>query len=403
MKFLTIDDFDFKGKTVFLRVDMNCPIDPDTLEISGTKRIEEIIETINSLNNAKIVIASHQGRVGNKDYTSMEKHAEVLQKLLNRKVTYVNDVIGSAAQNEIKKLNDGEILLLDNLRLCAEENYEFSGSNAAKTIMIRRLSKLLDLCVLDSFPSAHRSHPSIVGFPYVLPACAGRLVEKEVKKLDEIMSVAKAPHVLVLGGKKVEDRLEAIRLLIENGRADHVLLTGLIGNVFLRAQGRIRSTIGIKREDEIVAKAHTLIGEFPDVFSTPVDVAIEQDGKRVELDIRELNKDDEIYDLGPKTIEHYGKIISEAGTVFISGPAGFFEKEDFGYGTKALLEAVAASKATTIVSGGHLSSALKKFGLVEKITHISTAGGALVRYLTATKLPMIKALEESAEKYKAKK
>ena len=403
MKFLTIDDFDFKGKTVFLRVDMNCPIDPDTLEISGTKRIEEIIETINSLNSAKIVIASHQGRVGNKDYTSMEKHAEVLEKLLNRKVTYVNDVMGSAAQNEIKKLNDGEILLLDNLRLCAEENYEFSGSNAAKTIMVRRLSKLLDLCVLDSFPSAHRSHPSIVGFPYVLPACAGRLVEKEVKKLDEIMGVAKAPHVLVLGGKKVEDRLEAIRLLIENGRADHVLLTGLIGNVFLRAQGRIRSTLGIKREDEIVAKAHTLIGEFPDVFSTPVDVAVEQNGKRVELDIRELNKDDEIYDLGPKTIEHYGKIISEAGTVFISGPAGFFEKEDFGYGTKALLEVVAASKATTIVSGGHLSSALKKFGLVEKITHISTAGGALVRYLTATKLPMIKALEESAEKYKTKK
>jgi len=403
VKFLTIDDFDFKGKTVFLRVDMNCPIDPDTLEISGTKRIEEIVETINSLNNAKIVIASHQGRVGNKDYTNMEKHAEVLQKLLNRKVTYVNDVIGSAAQNEIKKLNDGEILLLDNLRLCAEENYEFSGSNAAKTIMVRRLSKLLDLCVLDSFPSAHRSHPSIVGFPYVLPACAGRLVEKEVKKLDEIMNVANAPHVLVLGGKKVEDRLEAIRLLIENGRADHILLTGLIGNVFLRAQGRIRSTLGIKREDEIVAKAHTLIGEFPDVFSTPVDVAIEQNGKRVELDIRELNKDDEIYDLGPKTIEHYGKIISEAGTVFISGPAGFFEKEDFGYGTKALLEVVAASKATTIVSGGHLSSALKKFGLVEKITHISTAGGALVRYLTATKLPMIKALEESAEKYKSKK
>jgi len=217
------------------------------------------------------------------------------------------------------------------------------------------------------------------------------------------MGVAKAPHVFVLGGKKVEDRLEAIRLLIENGRADHVLLTGLIGNVFLRAQGRIRSTLGIKREDEIVAKAHTLIGEFPDVFSTPVDVAIEQNGKRVELDIRELNKDDEIYDLGPKTIEHYGKIISEAGTVFISGPAGFFEKEDFGYGTKALLEVVASSMATTIVSGGHLSSALKKFGLVEKITHISTAGGALVRYLTATKLPMIKALEESAEKYKAKK
>ena len=402
MKFLTIDAFDFKGKTVFLRVDMNCPIDPETSEISGTKRIEETVETIDSLNNAKIVIASHQGRVGNKDYTGMEKHAEVLEKLLGRSVTYVSDVMGTAAQNEIKKLDNGEILLLDNLRLCAEENYEFSGSNAAKTIMVRRLSKLLDFCVLDSFPSAHRAHPSIVGFPYTLPSCAGRLVEKEVKKLDEIMSVTKAPHVLVLGGKKVEDRLEAIRLLIENGRADHVLLTGLIANVFLRAQGRIKSSLRIKREDEIVAKAHTLIGKFPDVFSTPVDVAIEQNGNRVEMDIRELNKDDEIYDLGPKTIEHYGRIISGAGTVFISGPAGFFEKENFGYGTKALLENVANSMATTIVSGGHLTSALKKFGLAEKITHTSTAGGALVRYLTGTKLPMIQALEESAEKYRSK-
>ena len=402
MKFLTIDDFDFKGKTVFLRVDMNCPIDPETLEISGTKRIEETIETIDSLNNAKIVIASHQGRVGNKDYTGMENHAKVLEKMLGRNVIYVSDVMGAAAQDQIKKLDDGEILLLDNLRLCAEENYEFSGSDAAKTIMVRRLSKLLDFCVLDSFPSAHRAHPSIVGFPYVLPSCAGRLVEKEVKKLDEIMSVTKSPFVLVLGGKKVEDRLEAIRLLIENGRADHVLLTGLIGNVFLRAQGRIRSTLGIKREDEIVAKAHTLIGEFPDVFSTPVDVAIEQNGNRVELDIRELNKDDIIYDLGPKTIEHYSKIIFGAGTVFISGPSGFFEKENFSYGTKALLEAVASSMATTIVSGGHLTSALKKFGLAEKITHTSTAGGALVRYLTGTKLPMIQALEESAEKYRSK-
>ena len=402
MEFLTIDDFDFKGKTVFLRVDMNCPIDTETLEISGTERIEEIVETIYALNNAKIVIASHQGRVGNKDYTGMEKHAKILEKLLDRKVTYVSDVMGTAAQNEIKKLNDGEILLLENLRLCAEENYEFSGSNAAKTIMVKRLSKLLDFCVLDSFPSAHRAHPSIVGFPYVLPSCAGRLVEKEVKKLDEIMGVTKAPFVLVLGGKKVEDRLEAIRLLIENGRADHVLLTGLIGNVFLRAQGRIRSSLGIKREEEIVAKAHTLIGEFPDVFSTPVDVAIEQNGSRVELDIRELNKNDKIYDLGPKTIEHYGKLISGAGTVFISGPAGFFEKENFGYGTKALLENVANSMATTIVSGGHLSSALKKFGLVEKITHVSTAGGALVRYLAGTKLPMIQSLEESAKKFRDK-
>jgi len=400
MRFLTIDDFDFKGKTVFLRVDMNCPIDPETLEISGTKRIEETVETIDSLKDSKIVIASHQGRVGNKDYIGMEKHAKVLEELVNRKIKYIDDIMGSAAQNEIKKLNDGEILLLDNLRLCAEENYEFSNSDAEKTIMVKRLAKLFDACILDSFPSAHRAHPSIVGFSNILPVCAGRIVEREIKKLDEIMAVSKAPHVIILGGKKVDDRLEAIRLLIENGRAENVLLTGLIASVFLRAQGRIKSSLGINREDETVAKAHMLIGEYPDVFSTPVDVAIEQNGKRVELDIRELNRDDQIFDLGPKTIEHYSKIISGGGTVFISGPAGFFEKEGFDYGTKALLEAVANSMATTIVSGGHLTSALKKFGLAEKITHISTAGGALVRYLTGKKLPMIQSLEESAKKFR---
>ena len=399
---LTLDDFDLKGKTVFLRVDMNCPIDPDTLEILGTKRIEETIETLESLKDAKVVVASHQGRVGNNDYTGMDKHAKVLEKLINRKIKYVEDTIGKAAQDAIKDLEDGDILVLDNLRLCAEENYEFSPENAAKTIMVSRLSKLFDLCVLDSFPSAHRSHPSIIGFPQVLPACAGRIVEREVRNLDEIMTVAKAPHVIVLGGSKVPDRLEAIKQLIQNGRADHVLLTGLIGNVFMRAQARIKSPLGLKREEEVVAKAHTLIGEYPDVFATPVDIAIDKDGERVEMDVREMGKGDKIFDLGPKTIEYYSKLISGAGTVFISGPAGFFEKENFSYGTKALLNSVANSMATTIVSGGHLTTALKQQGLADKINHISTAGGALVLYLTGEKLPMIKALEDAATKFNTK-
>ena len=402
VKVLTLDDFDLKGKTVFLRVDMNCPIDPNTMEISGTKRIEEAIETLQSLKEAKVVVASHQGRVGNDDYTGMAKHAKVLEKLMNREIKYVEDTIGEAAQDAIKNLQDGDILLLDNLRLCAEENYEFSSEDAANTIMVKRLASLFDLCVLDSFPSAHRSHPSIVGFPQVIPACAGRIVEREVRNLDEIMTVAKAPHVIVLGGSKVPDRLEAIKMLIKNGRADHVLLTGLIANVFMRAQARIKYSLGIKKEDEVVAKAHALIGEYPDVFATPVDVAVDKDGARVEMDVRELQTGDKIYDLGPKTVEYYSKLISGAGTVFISGPAGFFEKENFSFGTKALLDSVANSMATTLVSGGHLTSVLKQQGLEEKINHISTAGGALVLYLTGEKLPMIKALEAAAMKYRTK-
>ena len=397
MRVKTIDDFETDGKTVFLRVDMNCPMGEGGMP-AGTKRIEEAAQTVRDLAGAKVVVASHQGRVGNSEYTGMAGHAGVLGRMLGKKIDYVEDVIGSAAQEAIRSMAPGQILVLDNLRLCAEENYEFSPADAARTVMVRRLSGLFDLCVLDSFPSAHRSHPSIIGFAQVLPSCAGRIVEREVGHLDRIMTVAKAPHAVVLGGSKVYDRLEAIRHLIKNGRADHVLLTGVIGNVFMRAQGRIRAPLGIAREDEAVSRAHKLIGEYPDVFSTPVDVATDKDGERLELDVRDLGPGEAIYDLGPKTIDHYNRIISGAGTVFMSGPAGNFESERFSYGTRSLLEGVAGSMATTIVSGGHLSHALKKYGLAGRIDHVSTAGGALVLYLTGKRLPMIAALEEAASR-----
>ena len=145
-----------------------------------------------------------------------------------------------------------------------------------------------------------------------------------------------------------------------------------------------------------------MIGEHPDVFSVPVDIAVDRNGKRVEIDVRELAKDDQILDLGPKTVEYYLKSIQSAGTVFMSGPPGFFENENFKFGTEALLTGVANSFATTIVSGGHLTAALKRYGLAEKINHISTAGGALVLYLTGAKLPMIQALEEAAVRYRSK-
>ncbi|HEX9846037.1 MAG TPA: phosphoglycerate kinase, partial [Candidatus Nitrosotenuis sp.] len=244
VKILTLADFDLKGKTVLLRVDMNCPIDPQTGQISGAKRIEEVTETINALNDAKVVVVSHQGRVGNTDYIGMSEHAKILEKLLGKKIKYVEDVIGALAQEEIKKMKAGEIILLDNLRFCAEENYEFTPEDAANTIMVKRLGGLFDLCVLDSFPSAHRAHPSLVGFSHIIPACAGKIVEREVRKLDEIITIAKAPHVIVLGGSKITDRLEAIKMLIKRGRADYILLTGLIANVFMRAQARIKYPLG---------------------------------------------------------------------------------------------------------------------------------------------------------------
>jgi len=396
VKIRTLDDFDIKGKTVLLRVDMNVPIDPKTKQITGSKRIEDVAITVNALNGAKIVIISHQGRVGRNDFVGMENHAKELEKFCSKKVKYVCDVIGTHAQNEIKNMKNDEILLLDNLRMCAEENYEFTLEESAKTIMVQRLKDLFDLFVLDSFPSAHRTHPSLVGFAQVLPTCAGKLVEKEVKQLENILTVAKSPFVIILGGSKVDDRLKALKMLIEKERANHVLLTGIIANVFLRAQGRIKFPLGIKNEDRLVSEAHSLIGEYPDVFSTPVDIAVNKNDERIEIDVRDLNKDDQIFDVGQKTLDYYSKMIFGAGTVFISGPAGFFEKENFQFGTKSLLESVANSMATSIVSGGHLTFALKKYDLADKVNHVSTAGGALVRYITGQKLPMIKCLEDAA-------
>ncbi len=393
MKILTLEDFDTSKKTVFLRVDMNCPIEPDTSKIIEFSRIEEACESINALKESKVVVASHQGRVGRYDYIDMHQHAEILSRLLNRRVEFVEDVIGPEARKMIKNMNDGEILLLDNLRFCAEENYEYSFSEAANTVMVKRLADYFDVCVLDCFPSAHRAHPSIVGFSHKLPALAGKIVAREVNTLDEILTISKSPFVVVLGGAKVSDRLEAIDTLVSSGRADKVLLTGLISLVFLKALGQLKN---LDQDDSQVEKAKKLLTKYPNIIEVPLDYAINNNGERKEKDVKELEKEDKALDIGHKTIKHYSKIINSAGTVFMSGPAGAFEKEDYAYGTKELLDVIASSFCTSIISGGHLNAALHRYKLAEKIDHISTAGGALVLYLAGKRLPMLESLKEAA-------
>ncbi|MEM3652595.1 MAG: phosphoglycerate kinase, partial [Nitrososphaerales archaeon] len=364
-------------------------------------RIMEAAVTIKDLSNSKVVVMSHQGRVGRYDYIPLEQHAEALSKVLGKEVKFVDDVFGPAAREAISSLQDNQVLLLDNLRFTAEENVEYTPEAAANTYLVRKLAPLFDACVLDAFPTAHRSSPSIVGFAEVLPTCGGRLIVKELKTLNRILKVAKGPYVAVLGGAKVSDRIEAVETLISNKRADKVLLCGLLANVFLRAVGKLRMPLGIDKEEQYVKKAHTLLDEYPDVFEFPSDVAVERSGERVEVRLEDLREDEAVYDIGHKTVENYSKIIRGAGTVFMSGPPGFFEKEGFGYGTESLLRSMASSFATTIVSGGHLSAALQKFGIKEWIDHVSTAGGALVLYLAGKRLPLIEALYKAARRWQA--
>ena len=398
LKMLSIDDIDTKGKTVFLRVDMNTPIDPKTGKLMEFNRIKEASVTIRDLKKSKVVVASHQGRVGRNDFISLEQHAEALANFLGYEVKFVDDIFGPTARKKIDSLSIGEVLLLDNLRLSAEENKEYIPKDAAKTMLVQRLYKLFDVCVLDSFPTAHRSCPSIVGFSELLPSCGGRIVEKELKALNKLLNVAKGICATVLGGAKISDRLEAIDTLIANNRADKVLLTGTVGNVFLKASGQLDAKLGIDDEVKHVKQAKKLLTNHPNVFEMPKDVAIMSNGSRVEVLIKELKPNDKILDIGSMTIDNYSRIIRSSGTIFMSGPPGMFEDNRFSKGTEELLRAMASSFGTTIVSGGHLSAALERIGRKELIDHVSTAGGALVLFLAGKKLPLLEALDKSARK-----
>jgi len=394
----TIEDLAPNGKTVFLRVDMNIPVHPETGSLLEHTRIEEAAVTIRDLANCRLVVASHQGRVGREDYISLAKHAQVLRSILGRDIRFVEDVFGPTAIAEISSLEPGDILLLDNLRFVAEENMEFSPENAARTVFVQKLCKYFSACVLDAFPTAHRAHPSIVGLSHLLPTAGGRLVVKELKALNRLARVAKGPFTTVLGGSKVSDRLEAIEALIQNKKADKVLLSGLVANLFLKSTGKIKNSLDANEQAPLLAKVRSLLNDYPEAFELPLDLAIKKDGDRVEVGINELQSDSHILDIGSRTIDHYSRIIRSSGTVFMSGPPGAFEIQGFGKGTEDLLRAMASSYATTIVSGGHLSAALKLFGVRDSIDHVSTAGGALVLYLAGRKLPLVEALEKAGER-----
>jgi len=398
-KMLTIEDVELEGKRVFVRVDINTPVHPETGQLIEQTRLEEAAITIRDLPKSKVVVASHQGRIGRSDYIGMEKHAAILARILGKKVEYIEDVYGPAAKEAIGKLRNGQVMMLDNLRFTAEENQEFKPGDASKTIFVQRLKGHLDACVLDAFPTAHRSSPSIVGFADILPTCAGRVVAKELRSLERIFAIEKGPYVTVLGGAKVADRIEAIDALIANNRADKVLLSGVVGLLFLKALGRYYGDLDVDGEQKLVPRAKQLLNDYPETFELPIDVAIKVDGERREVEASGLAADYEVLDIGRRTVDHYSRLIKGAGTVFMSGPPGAFEYDGFSEGTEGLLRAMGSSLGTTIVSGGHLSAALHKLKIQESIDHVSTAGGALVQYLAGKRLPLIDALERAAVRW----
>jgi phosphoglycerate kinase len=404
VKYLTLDDVKVKDKVVLLRVDFNSPVDPESKKIIDDARIRAHGETtIKELaeKGAKVVILAHQGRKGDPDFIPLKQHAEILSKVLGKPVKYVDDVFGEKAKDAIKSLKSGEILVLENVRTYAAETKEGTPEEHAKTELVKNLAPLANLFVNDAFAAAHRAHVSIIGFTAVLQSAAGRIMERELKSLSKVLESPEKPCVFILGGAKADDSLEISRYVLNNRIADYILTGGVVGQVFLVARGFDLGKTNMEFLEKkelmgLVPGIKELMQKLPDKIKTPKDLAVEVNGKRKEISVGELPIDYPIFDVGAKTVEDYAKIIKNAKSIVVSGPMGVFENSEFIFGTKRIFEAIANSKAFSLAGGGHTIAALQEFGLSNKISYVSTAGGALIEFLMGKKLPGVVALEKAA-------
>lgn len=380
-KLKTIDDFDFRGKCVLLRSDINSDVKNGKPLMN--ERIRESAVTIRELKKkgARVVILAHQGRKGKSDFITLKEHAKLLSKF--SKVSFVDDVIGKRAKVAIENLRNGEAVLLENVRFLDEE------MNPGKNDLVKFFLGKVDFYVNDAFSVSHRKQTSIVSFPKYFPSCMGRVLEKEVRALEKVNL---RDCLYILGGVKPSDNIK----LLKGGR--RVIATGFFGQLFLIARGLkfgkyedfLRKEMGL--EFDVWKK---LRGKKKDVLM-PVDYAVKVRGKRKEVRLDEFPNKYIIYDIGSETIKLFEDEIKKAKAVYVKGPSGDCREEQFCKGTVAVLKAVSKSKGFTLIGGGHLNDAIDKSGISrKKFGHISLSGGALLSYLAGEKLPGLEALKRA--------
>jgi len=405
IKFNTIDDFDIEGKTILVRVDINSPVDPNSGIILDDTRMKLHSETLKELSNkgAKVVILAHQSRPGKKDFTTLEQHSHVLSKNLKINVKYIDSIFSHEAKENIKKLKNGEILLLENVRFFSEESISKPSKEQYKTLIPQNLAPLIDIFVNDAFATAHRSQPSLVGFPPLLPSAAGRVMEKELKIIQNAIENVEHPCVFVLGGMKSDDSIDVMDNVLENGTADYILTSGLVANILLLAAGYDIGKVNKKfiKDREycyLVKKSKKLLEKHGSKILYPKDVAIEnKEGLREDFPVDKV-PNFPIFDIGIETIKDYAKIIRSAKTIFANGPAGVFEEPKFAMGTEDILNAIANSNGFSIIGGGHIAAATVAMGFENDVNHISSGGGACINLLSGKKLVAVEALIDSAKK-----
>ena len=393
VKIKSIIGVDVKGKTVLFRPDINSPVKNGV--IVNDNRLNATVPTLKYLvdGGAKVAIIAHQGdTLDYQNLMSMQAHADRLTEISGIKVDYIDDVCGDAALDKIKSLEEGEVVLLGNLRYLTEEvstfekDVKLTAEQMASTYLVRRLAPLCDMYVNDAFSAAHRNAPSMVAFERLMPSYAGPLFFKEYEALNKVMTSANKPLVFVLGGAKISDAFGMMGKVLKDGVADQIITAGVTGEKWLADRDLLA----------FVAPAKELLANYGDKFVLPVDFAYEKDGVRVELDLEDLPNDQAmLLDIGAKSVGIFEDELMKAGTIFVNGPAGVYENPIFAYGTDKIWNAIANSPAYSVIGGGDTVTAAAKFIDLNSINYVCTAGGAMVRFLSGKRLPLIEAMLNS--------
>ena len=392
-----LKEVDIKDKRVIVRVDYNVPIKDG--EILSTKKIDDSFKTLDYLveNNCKIILLTHFGRVKTEEdklTNTIKPVFEYIKSLNKYNILYSSEVMGSMLDVMVKNLLPGQIILVENTRFLDLDGKLESSCDVQLSMYWAHLAEYY---IDDAFGSMHRNHASITGIPKYLPSAVGFLVENELKNLNCLVNDIQKPFVVVLGGAKLDDKIELIYSLAE--RADYILLGGGIANTFLKVAGfDVGSSLV---SDTALIKAKAILEEFPDKIILPKDVITSPSYSDVKYEHKKLNEivvDDVIGDIGSGAIENYKRILDSAKTIFVNGTVGIYEQKPFSNGTREILEIVSNTNAKKIVGGGDAGSAVKTFKLEDKMTFISTGGGATLTYIANQTLPGIEAIEESNEK-----
>jgi phosphoglycerate kinase len=391
----TLDALDLGGKRVFIRVDFNVPLD-DAGKVTDDARIRAALPTIQHAlkSKAKVILASHLGRPkgkpdDKKKFTLMPA-AERLQELLGQDVILADDCIGDGVKKAVRDLKDGQVLLLENVRFHPEEE-------ANDEAFARELASLADVWVNDAFGTAHRAHASTAGMSrFVKEKAAGFLIKKEVDYLGKALSKPEKPFVAILGGAKVSDKIKVLENLI--AKADAILIGGAMAYTFLKAQGVAVGKSKVEEDKLELARQILDKAKARGVdFLLPVDhvcaTEVKETAQRQVVNDRAIPGELIGLDIGPKTLDSYRQRVLSAKTVFWNGPMGLFEQKPWAEGTFGVARAMAESKAVTVVGGGDSAAAVEEAGLVDRMKHVSTGGGASLEFIEGRELPGIKVLE----------